>query len=167
MRLLKILTVFFAILLISPSAFAQDTIQPFPEDPPTFSAGFSLGFPSSYHASILNVAGVQGLRLRGDVGIFTLILFTYLQADLNLEYHFAPPKGIGFYFGAGLVVFNVSPISEFPNPENDVWRFGGQLYLGLDLGPLFLEVGLVQSFTGSTHGSQAFPRIVIGFNFYR
>jgi hypothetical protein len=170
MRILKTLAVFFAILLISPSAFAQSEpsgFTPFQEDPPTFSVGFSLGFPSSYHVSILDIAGVQGLRLRGDLGAFTLIFLSVLQVDLNIEYHFAKPREVGFYFGVGVVAFSFSVIGEFPNPDNGAWRFGGQIYLGLDLGSLFLEVGIVQSFTGSSNGVQTLPRIVIGYNFYR
>jgi hypothetical protein len=167
MRLLKILTVFIGMLLISPSAFAQDAIQSFQEDPPTFSAGFSLGFPSSYHASILDFAGIQGLRLRGDLGAFTLIFLSELQVDLNIEYHFAKPREVGFYLGIGVVAFSYSVIGEFPNPDNGAWRFGGQIYLGLDLGSFFFEVGIVQSFTGSSNGVQTLPRIVIGYNFYR
>jgi hypothetical protein len=124
MRILRILTVIFAILLISSTAFAQDSIQPFQEDPPTFSIGFSLGFPSGYHVSILDFAGVQGLRLRGDIGAFSLILLSELQVDLNIEYHFAQPRDIGFYFGVGVVAFSISVIGEFPNPDNGAWRFG-------------------------------------------
>jgi hypothetical protein len=170
MRLLKILIFVIFIMLLSSKAFAQSEpsgFTPFQEDPPTFSIGFSLGFPSGYHVSILDFAGVQGLRLRGDIGAFTLILLSELQVDLNIEYHFAKPRDIGFYFGVGVVAFSISVIGEFPNPDNGAWRFGGQIYLGLDLGSLFLEVGIVQSFTGSSNGVQTLLRIVIGYNFYR
>jgi hypothetical protein len=134
MRLLKILTVFIAFLLIAPRAFAQDAIQTFQEDPPTFSIGFSLGFPSSYHASILDVAGVQGLRVRGNIGGFFFILALYLQADINVEYHFAPPRDFGFYIGAGVATFRTSIISEFPNPDNGAWRLGGANLSGFRFG---------------------------------
>jgi hypothetical protein len=170
MRLLKILIFVIFPILFSSRAFAQSEpsgFTPFQEDPPTFSIGFSLGFPSNYHASILDVAGVQGLRLRGDIGAFYFILGLYLQADLNVEYHFAPPREIGFYFGAGIAVFKLSVISEFPNPDNEFWRFGGQVYVGLEFGGVFLEFGLLQSFTGLSNGTGLLPRFTIGFNFYR
>jgi hypothetical protein len=157
-------------MLFPSKVFAQSEpsgFTPFQEDPPTFSAGFSLGFPSSYHASILDVAGVQGLRVRGNIGGFFFILALYLQMDINVEYHFASPRNLGFYIGAGIAAFKISVIGEFPNPDNDIWRFGGQVYVGLEYGSVFLEVGLLQSFTGSTNGVGLLPRLVFGFNFYR
>ncbi len=144
MRLLKILIVFFAILLISPSVFAQvEPVQP------KFSIGYSIGFPASLHFFLRDI-GIQGLGLRTDVGGFTLIVYGYFQAAINLEYHLAPVGGEGFYFGAGFAAlqgFFAGGVdaSAYTSP----WFLGGQAYVGLDRGQYFYEVGAMAFLNGS------------------
>ncbi len=90
----------FFLLLISPSALAQSE----PTEP-KFGIGVSLGIPTDLRFIARDIAGVQGLGVRADVGGFYYIIGAYVQAALNLEYHFAVPEEIGFYLGAGLTVY--------------------------------------------------------------
>ncbi len=167
MRFLKILIVLFAILLVSRNALAQDLIAPTQSSPSTFSIGFSLGVPSSIHFSLLDIGGVEGLRLRADVGLFVIPFVGFAQGALNAEYHFAQPQEVGFYFGAGVVVFKILAAGEFLPPEGYYpLQFGGQVYAGLDVGPLFLELGIIQLLTGTNSGSSTVPRIAFGFYIY-
>jgi hypothetical protein len=143
MRILKILAVLFAILLISPSAFAQsEAVEP------KFSIGYSVGIPSSLHFFLRDI-GIQGLGLRTDIGGDTLIIFSYFQAAINLEYHLAPIGGEGFYFGVGFAALQVFfaggvDASAYTSP----WFLGGQAYVGLDRGQYFYEVGAMAFLNG-------------------
>ena len=159
MRFLKTLMICFCFLLVSPQAFAQSEAVA-----PTFSIGYSIGVPESLHLAVRNMVGVSGLGVRADIGGVYIFFAAYIQLALNLEYHFAEPRGIGFYFGAGVVAFELLWGGEFLTGNEYKWKLGGQAYIGLDLGPLFLEIGMVQLLDYGAGGLQ--PRIAAGFNIY-
>jgi hypothetical protein len=143
MRSLNILIVTIVFLTFVPHAIAQsDSVQP------TFSIGYSIGIPSSLHVFLRDV-GIQGLGLRADVGGDTLIILSYFQAAINLEYHLAPVGGEGFYFGAGFAVlqFYFAGLVDAPAMTSP-WFVGGQAYVGLDRGQYFYEVGAMVFLNG-------------------
>jgi hypothetical protein len=143
MRFLKVLILALCVVLVAPTAFAQSqAVQP------EFSVGYSVGIPSSLHLFLRDI-GIQGLGLRADVGGDTLIIFSYFQAAINLEYHFAPFGREGFYFGAGFAAlqgFFAGGVdaSAYTSP----WFLGGQTYVGLDQGQYFYEVGAMAFLNG-------------------
>jgi hypothetical protein len=143
MRFLKILTVFFAILLVSPSALAQsEPVRP------KFSIGYSIGLPASLHFFLRDV-GVQGLGLRADLGGVTLIIFGYFQAAINLEYHLVPFGAEGFYFGVGFAALQGYFAGGVDAPAlTTPWFLGGQAYVGFDQGQYFYEAGAMAFLNG-------------------
>ena len=161
MRLLKILTTLICLLVVSPQAFAQsESLNP------KFSFGFSIGLPTSVHFSARDI-GVRGLEIRADAGGILFFLFGYAQLALNLEYHFAEPREVGFYFGLGLVALKILVAGEFSDPNGYPWKFGGQGYVGIDLGPMFIEFGAMQLIDAASTGFLGlFPRVVLGFHGY-
>ena len=89
----------------------------------------------------------------------------------NVEYHFAQPDEIGFYGGIGLVGFkNLVPYSgpfQPPSPDQYDWKIGGQIYVGLDIGALFIEVGIAPILDAQGPGTVGFlPRFLMGFHIF-
>jgi hypothetical protein len=153
------------ILFASPIAFAQsESVQT------RFSIGFSLGYPTSVNFSARNVL-VKGLGVRAEVGGFYLVFFGYAQFSLNIEYHTAQPEDIGFYAGFGVVAFkDLVPTSSPSMPvtqDRYDWKLGAQIYLGLDVGPLFFEFGITPILDFIRPGVHGFvPRLLLGFHLY-
>jgi hypothetical protein len=143
MQFLKILSVFFAILLISPGTFAQtEPVQP------KFSVGYSVGIPSSLHFFLRDI-GIQGLGLRTDIGGDTLIIVSYFQAAINLEYHLVPFGSDGFYFGVGFAALQFYFAGGVDAPAlTTPWFLGGQAYVGFDQGQYFYEAGAMAFLNG-------------------
>ncbi len=143
MRFLKILMFVICAALFLSGAFAQsEPVQP------SFSVGYSIGLPSSLHFFLRDL-GIQGLGLRTDIGGDTLIIFSYFQAAINLEYHLAPVGSNGFYFGVGFAALQGYfaggvDASAFTSP----WFLGGQTYVGFDQGQYFYEVGAMAFLNG-------------------
>jgi hypothetical protein len=143
MGFLKILMFVISTMLISPGAFAQsEPIQP------KFSVGYSVGLPSSLHVFLRDI-GIQGLGLRADVGGDTLIIFSYFQAALNLEYHLVPVGMDGFYFGVGFAALQGYFAGGVDTPAlTTPWFLGGQAYVGFDQGQYFYEAGAMAFLNG-------------------
>ena len=166
MRLLKILIFALSAILISPSALAQT--EPIPSTSiesikTSFSIGFSLNLPTDVRLSARDIAGIQGFAVRADFGGFYAVISGYLQAALNLEYHFAAVGQDGLYFGLGLTVYK--DVLGMPNNNSflDQWRGGIQAYVGLELGITFFEFGAVRFLESDNGGVN---RITFGFNLY-
>jgi hypothetical protein len=142
MRLLKIFTVLFAILLISPAFAQSEPVQP------KFSIGYSVGLPASFHFFLRDI-GVQGLGLRSDIGGVTLLIYGYFQAAINLEYHLAPEGLDGVYFGLGFAVLEYYAALGVDAPSLiSPWFLGGQAYVGFDQGQYFYEAGAMAFLNG-------------------
>jgi hypothetical protein len=143
MKFLKILVFVICAAFFSPGAFAQsEDIQP------KFSIGYSIGFPASLHFFLRDI-GIQGLGLRTDLGGFTLIVYGYFQAAVNLEYHLAPEGLDGVYFGVGFAVLEYYAALGVDAPSLiSPWFVGGQAYVGLDRGQYFYEVGAMAFLNG-------------------
>ena len=139
----------------SPSVFAQsEPIQP------KFSIGFSLNIPTDIRFCVRDIAGLEGFAVRADLGGFYFVFGAYVQAALNLEYHFAEAEKDGFYFGLGLtLVQSLLGVSGAANQSGT----GIQAYLGLELGVSFFEVGVVQFLES---GYLGINRLAFGFNLY-
>jgi hypothetical protein len=143
MRFLKILASLICTTVISPAAFAQsEPVQP------RFSIGYSIGLPASLHFFLRDI-GIQGLGLRTDLGGFTLIVYGYFQAAINLEYHLAPEGFDGVYFGVGFAVLEYYAALGVDAPSLiSPWFLGGQAYVGFDQGQYFYEAGAMAFLNG-------------------
>lgn len=143
MRLLKISLFVIGAMLFLQGAFAQaEAVQP------NFSVGYSIGLPSSLHLFLRDI-GIQGLGLRADVGGDTLIIFSYFQAAINLEYHLAPFGAEGFYFGVGFAALQGYFAGGVDGPAlTTPWFLGGQAYVGFDQGQYFYEAGVMAFLNG-------------------
>jgi hypothetical protein len=143
MRLLKILMLLLCTMLLSSSVFAQsEPVQP------KFSIGYSMGIPSSLHFFLWDI-GIQGLGLRTDISGDTLIIFSYFQAAINLEYHLAPFGADDFYFGIGFAALQGYFAGGVDAPAlTTPWFLGGQAYVGFDQGQYFYEAGAMAFLNG-------------------
>jgi hypothetical protein len=143
MRFLKILVFVIGAAFFSSGAFAQsEAIQP------KFSVGYSVGIPSSLHFFLRDI-GIQGLALRTDIGGDTLIIFSYFQAAINLEYHLVPVGSDGFYFGVGFAAVQFYFAGGVDAPAlTSPWFLGGQAYVGFDQGQYFYEAGAMAFLNG-------------------
>jgi hypothetical protein len=161
MRLLKILTLTFCFFLFSSHVFAQSkTVQP------KFGIGISLGLPTGLHVFARDM-GIRGLGIRVDIGGLLTPVGSGFYPAVNVEYHFAHPRGIGFYVGFGLFALKgIGQTSTFPSTEYP-WLFGVQGYIGFELGVLFLELGWMESFFASDGMSnRSSLRGGLGLQFY-
>jgi hypothetical protein len=166
MRILKIPLIVIFMFLSSTCVLAQT--EPSPSTPvksieTSFSIGFSLNLPTDVRLSARDIGGIEGFAVRADLGGFYAIISGYLQAALNLEYHFAAVGQDGLYFGLGLTVYK--DVLGMPNNNSflDQWRSGIQAYIGLELGISFFELGVVRFLESDNGGVN---RITFGFNLY-
>jgi hypothetical protein len=165
MRILKIPLIVMFMLLSSSCVLAQSepsSSTPVESSKTSFGIGFSLNLPTDLRLCARDIAGIQGFAVRADFGGFYAIISGYLQAALNLEYHFAPVGNDGIFLGLGLTVYK----DVLGTPNNsflDQWRTGIQAYIGLELGISFFEIGLVRFLEGDYGGVN---RLTFGFNLY-
>jgi hypothetical protein len=159
MKLLKIFFVVFVFWSFASIGQAQTQVLE-----PKFGVGISLGVPSSIHFLARDV-GVRGLAIRADFGGLGF-MFAYAQIAVNVEYHFAQPYGVGFYFGGGVLGFDLISTGDFASGIENIWQLGLQIHGGLELGPLWVELGVSKDLSGlKTSNSGFFPHVAVGLQF--
>lgn len=150
----------FGWLQIVPNVLAQSEFTE-----PKFSVGYSLGLPSSLHLFIRDI-GIQDLGVRTDVGGDTVIIVSYFQTTINLEYHSTAVGDAGFFGGVGLIGQKILTIGEFASPTVPPWMLGFQTYVGFEISVLFVELGFSKNFLNLVGWGDFLPRVVVGSQLY-